>query len=145
MELKLNHTMKYPNKLGSFEKDPRLKKDYNANLFKKLRLECNNDVLSESYEYITKSPEYPQGIRTSHVLARNRRDDDNENPWICFCICGHWINRAFFIRHVKSEKVLIVGSKCIKRFGISMKRICKICNNVCRSEDLICSKCKKNM
>jgi hypothetical protein len=59
------------------------------------------------------------------------------------CICGHEIQRNFFICSKEEDEILILGSECINRFIVKKGRTCGKCGENHRNhKDNLCNRCR---
>ena len=58
-----------------------------------------------------------------------------------FCVCGHKIKNKFHVKNLITNKVIIIGSCCIKKFNI--QKLCDDCHKPHRNiKDNKCNDCR---
>ena len=61
-----------------------------------------------------------------------------------YCVCGHYIEKNYYLYNKIEDKFLVIGSECINQFTEGKIRHCNICKKVHnRHKDNICNNCNE--
>ena len=64
---------------------------------------------------------------------------DWKPKWKGNCVCGELIERNCWLYNKKTNKIIVIGSKCINKFKKKQKKLCSICGEEHRN--IIVNKC----
>jgi hypothetical protein len=64
----------------------------------------------------------------SSYLATQRITVDRIPPKKDRCLCGHPISENCYIKHIPTQRLIVVGNCCIKRYLDKSGRTCEKCN-----------------
>lgn len=93
----------------------------------------------EHFKYIGAS----EGPGAAYMITN--QIDTTTLPLESKCVCGHDIIVNCYLRHIPTEEIVVVGTKCVRQFlPTGLRRTCAQCNKVHRNCDVdLCCLCSK--
>lgn len=80
----------------------------------------------------------------SSYLATQRITVDRIPPKKDRCLCGHPISENCYIKHIPTQRLIVVGNCCIKRYLDKSGRTCEKCNKPHKNrKNNLCESCGK--
>ena len=109
-----------------------------AQFYDHLRSQTNDDDL-RNYCYAGGSR---PGRHYNYWITQGHPDDAMP-PYVTECACGHPIEENCFIRHKPTNKFIVLGNCCIKRYIPASGRTCERCEKPHQNrKDNLCNSCR---